>query len=801
MNFQRNILGLAVLASTLALSGTAISADLSAPDAVTGIPATAPIATAIGAGTTVASVNTYTNVVNALTALGSATTAAATDVKELAAIDLQIATSNTKIAAAQALTAGSLIGGKTGAQIVATERGLLGVNLTTGVYTAGTAGYMNNRTVEAAAGVTTAATKATATAALAALTAGGISNSMSLGLQAAALETSTGTANGIITGNATGVALASQTPGMKVQYATTALGTANTAAAGATFNSTGLRLAADNAAKAVTTAAALITGGNGATAYTSATTYQATAVTGVDKVDHYTLADVTTAGTVIDIRDGTKQVLWTIGSASNATANTGTIAELITAINAKGMKFTAALGTANATDIALTHTNTNLGTTYAAGVVGQGANAAAAAAAPVTKTADGTADSVATTLYVAQKLTTYDVNLAEVTLLSTKAASAVSVAVADLASKTAVWNAAETLEASYKTAEALNLTAAGKSLATVTGVLNEDLAVKNAATAVLEKTALAAEAITAADVADVTTTAAAVATATANVTAAAATRDAAQAAFVASSTSANSTAYSAALTAYNTAVAAKTTATTAATAATNVLYGVGKTAATVLASQTGTNATSATARKAVVTSQAVATAATAFQNMQVQMLDTANPAGALQKNLITGTDTGAGVVTAVNANYQFAKGLSAGIDTNTASIATNTATLVTHAGLVTKNIADIATNVTNIATNSAGIAANTASIAGFSTELASVQMQQAKDTDMLKSGIASALAIAGMPIAPGEGMGFSIGTGHFDGESAIAMGITFVSENKSFQLSVGNSGGETSASAGAAFKF
>jgi hypothetical protein len=58
-----------------------------------------------------------------------------------------------------------------------------------------------------------------------------------------------------------------------------------------------------------------------------------------------------------------------------------------------------------------------------------------------------------------------------------------------------------------------------------------------------------------------------------------------------------------------------------------------------------------------------------------------------------------------------------------------------------------------------------------------------------------------MPTAPGEGMGFSIGTGYFDGESAVAMGLTFVDGNRSFKVSFGHSGSETSASAGAAFKF
>jgi hypothetical protein len=173
------------------------------------------------------------------------------------------------------------------------------------------------------------------------------------------------------------------------------------------------------------------------------------------------------------------------------------------------------------------------------------------------------------------------------------------------------------------------------------------------------------------------------------------------------------------------------------------------------------------------------------------------------------------VVAAVNTNHQATK-------VNAEGIAANVATLAVHEGLVTTNIANIATNTTNIATNTADIATNTADIAtntaGIATNAANivdldngltegmanlqrVEMQMNENVDMLKSGIASALAIAGMPTAPGEGMGFSVGTGYFDGESAVAMGLTFVDGTRSYKLSLGHSGGETSASAGAAFKF
>ncbi len=75
------------------------------------------------------------------------------------------------------------------------------------------------------------------------------------------------------------------------------------------------------------------------------------------------------------------------------------------------------------------------------------------------------------------------------------------------------------------------------------------------------------------------------------------------------------------------------------------------------------------------------------------------------------------------------------------------------------------------------------------------------NVDVLRSGVAASLAHAGMPVAPGAGWGFAVGTGHFDGESAVAAGLTFRSESSSYKLSIGNSGGETTASAGAAWNF
>ena len=99
-----------------------------------------------------------------------------------------------------------------------------------------------------------------------------------------------------------------------------------------------------------------------------------------------------------------------------------------------------------------------------------------------------------------------------------------------------------------------------------------------------------------------------------------------------------------------------------------------------------------------------------------------------------------------------------------------------HEGLVLQNIDNISMNTASINNLSANV-------------------------DVLRSGVAASLAHAGMPVAPGAGWGFSVGTGHFDGESAVAAGLTYRSDSSNFKISVGNSGGETTASAGAAWNF
>ena len=140
------------------------------------------------------------------------------------------------------------------------------------------------------------------------------------------------------------------------------------------------------------------------------------------------------------------------------------------------------------------------------------------------------------------------------------------------------------------------------------------------------------------------------------------------------------------------------------------------------------------------------------------------------------------------------------IATNATGIATNASTLVVHEGLVTQNIADISTNATGIAANVSTLAVHEGlvmqNIDNIGINTSSISNLSA-NVDVLRSGVAH----AGMPVAPGAGWGFAVGTGYFDGESAVAAGLTFRSESSSYKLSIGSSGGETTASAGAAWNF
>jgi predicted nucleic acid-binding Zn-ribbon protein len=138
---------------------------------------------------------------------------------------------------------------------------------------------------------------------------------------------------------------------------------------------------------------------------------------------------------------------------------------------------------------------------------------------------------------------------------------------------------------------------------------------------------------------------------------------------------------------------------------------------------------------------------------------------------------------------------------NDADIAANVTAIVNANTRIDTNVSDIAQNVSDIETNRNNIADNASNITKNKNAITDLENSMAVNVDMLKSGIASSLAIAGMPTLPGEGFGFSIGLGHFEGENATAMGISHVTSGRTVKLSVGHSNGNTSGSLGAAFRF
>jgi hypothetical protein len=793
MNFKRNILGLAVAVGVASVSVTAISDEIPTPTAFVGVDTTAL------AGTE-AALNgkaEYTTVESARNDSIAAAATLTTALKVQAAKNKQISDAQAAIAAANALTAGQLIGGQTKAEIVAAQNTALGQSAA-GVPD-GT-GFLND-VIALNAGVVTATTAAAKKAAtLTAIRGGVISNQFDLADAYQDAAAAQATANGTVAAGS-----AADTLGLTLYTAETNLGAA-AVVGGAPASGLYADVVTANAAVVAAKAQAATDGAVGTDVYAAAAGSVAAATPGVKSVSTFSIADTN----VLDLRDGDTQLTFTVG-----TTAVNNEAALLAAINAEtGFSFTATGDGAGA--ITLTYDDADNA------IEGYSVwTAAKIAAREAVLKIGGVATAVGTTVgttYVAANVITYDVNVANKELLASQAAAALQVGIATEQLAQANYDAGVAAKAAHIAAETAAYKATATLYTSVDSVLQEKLNQQNIVVAGNEVAAQTAEAAAAEDLADVTSTAATLATATATETQAAADVAAAQAAYTATggATAANLATLNAATTAKTAATAAKNTAATAATAATDAYYGAGLTAATAVASQNGTNAAALSARTTVVNSTKVATGIDAQRALQVQIAaDAANPAAVLQTALVAGSDTGGAVVAAVNTNHQATK-------VNAEGIAANVATLAVHEGLVTTNIANIATNTTNIATNTADIATNTADIAtntaGIATNAANivdldngltegmanlqrVEMQMNENVDMLKSGIASALAIAGMPTAPGEGMGFSVGTGYFDGESAVAMGLTFVDGSRSYKLSLGHSGGETSASAGAAFKF
>jgi len=829
MKFKRKILGLAVASVVTTFSATAISDPIPTPEVFTRVDAAPVAATVAGVRTKDAAHTTlYDTVATVRQDLADANTDLAIANKNVADNATDISTARSKIAAANLLTAGQLIGGKTKAEIVTAQLGVLGETAAGVAIEAGAAGA--GLLADTSGLVTIATNKSTAQAAaanaLATLETGNISAHVSTSLAFADQASTQTDLNGTVNDAMAGLPDGGDSLGALVKQATGILGTAETAAGAA--DGDGARgtydRAVDTAAAAVTAAA-----GNLGTDVFAGSAYAVDEIPGEAPSESFTSP---AAGEVLDIRDATTQTLITVGADNAAT---------VASINAAGLNVVASDEGAT---IKLTYKDGGATTIVARSKLDE------AKLLSVFDATDLTADLLTPSegvSYVAQEEITYDMNIARANLAVTEALNAVNTASSNLILAQSNFDSGVETATSASTGQTAALKAAADAWASVDQVLQEELAVKLATVAANEKLALADEDTAATDLQAVADTAAALETATAAEAVAITAVEEATAAFQAEggATLENAATLNQANTAKNAATAVKNAAQLAATSATNTYYGDGKTAATVIDAQDGSNKAAVTARKLVVTSQAAADAVSAQRDTQVQLAaDASNPATVLQAALVEGgADTGGALVTAVNSNHQStvvnATGIAANvatlavheglvttnianiatnttnIATNTGNIATNTTNIATNTGNIatnTTNIAtntgNIATNTTNIATNTGNIASNTASIADLSSSLADstanlqrVEMQLNDDVDMLKSGIASALAIAGMPTAPGEGMGFSIGTGYYDGESAIAMGLTYVEGNRSYKFSLGNSGGETSASAGAAFKF
>ncbi|MDG1938387.1 MAG: YadA C-terminal domain-containing protein [Pseudomonadales bacterium] len=198
--------------------------------------------------------------------------------------------------------------------------------------------------------------------------------------------------------------------------------------------------------------------------------------------------------------------------------------------------------------------------------------------------------------------------------------------------------------------------------------------------------------------------------------------------------------------------------------------------------------------------------AIADQAVHASYLDNqSNPAGALMTSLVEGGPAAQDVVTAVSSNYDSTVDNATAISVETdARVAAD----LIHTADIATNASDIATNVTAISDETdARVAADVAHTNAIDLNASSINDNAvsigrlSKDLDVVRSGVAATLAVAGMPLAPTEGWGAAIGTGYFDGESAVAAGVTFRSDRYNFKFAVGTSGGEATGSAGVSWGF
>ena len=626
MKFKKNILGLAVASVVTTFSFSAIADEIPAPDAFDNVDATV-------LASTEAALNgkaEYTSVGTARTAVTNTAGLLNTALKDQADKNKQIADAQAAITAANALTAGQLIGGQTKAEIVAAQNTALGQ--TAAGVPDGT-GFLSEIGALDTAAATATKNAADAAAALAAIETGAIANQLSSAAGYKAAAAAQDTTNGTVATTS-----AAKTLGKILFDAEDALGTAATTAAPAT----GLYLAVEQADADVVTAKAQAAadGAVGSDVYAGATGYVAATNPGTKATSSFSIADTN----VLDLRDGDTQLTFTVGTTA---ANNE--AALIAAINAEeGFSFTATGDGAGAITLTYDDAATAI-EAYNEWSAAKVAEREAVLTIDTAATPVGTAGTGVT--YVAQNLITYDVNVANMELAAADAAADLQVGIASEQLAQANYDAGLDTKAAHLTAETAAYAAAATAYTQVDSVLQEQLAQQNVVVAGKEATAVAAETAAAEDLADVTSTAAALEVATTAETAAAADVAAAQAAYTATggATAENLAALNAATTAKTAATAVKTAAATAATAATDAYYGDGKTAATAIDLQNGTNAAAVSARKGVVTSQTLADGLSAQRALQVQIAaDATNPAAVLQAALVAGADTGGALVAAAN---------------------------------------------------------------------------------------------------------------------------------------------------------
>ena len=126
------------------------------------------------------------------------------------------------------------------------------------------------------------------------------------------------------------------------------------------------------------------------------------------------------------------------------------------------------------------------------------------------------------------------------------------------------------------------------------------------------------------------------------------------------------------------------------------------------------------------------------------------------------------------------------INRNAQDITDNAQDITDNAGGIVANFEAIGTNRAGINTNTAGINRNAQGIA-----------TNAQGIDNNRAGIATAVALASLPIISGARGGWSIAAGTYDSETAIAVGANFnVRQNATIRFAISTSSGETSGAIG-----